>query len=337
MIGIGVIGCGYWGPNLLRNFYELESCRLTWCCDARPERLRWVQGRYPTVRTTTSWEELLRAPDVQAVAIATPVSTHARLAREALRRGKDVLVEKPLTASVREAEALVALAEQERRILMVDHVFVYSGAVRAVKEVIRRGELGDLYYFDSVRVNLGLFQHDVNVLWDLAPHDLAIMDYLLELEPEAVMAVGACNVGTGIENLAYVTIRFAGHLLAHIHVNWLAPVKARRTLLCGSRKMIIYDDTEPSEKVKVYDRGITFNGDQSLIHQALIEYRTGDMYAPRIEPTEALRRVCGHFLECVEARKAPLTDGEAGLRVVRLLERAEASMRAGGVEQRLVA
>lgn len=334
---IGVIGCGYWGPNLLRNFVENETAQLRWICDTDETRAGAMGRRYPAARTTNDYQTLLADPELDAVAVVTPVATHFQIAKEALLAGKHVLVEKPLTATAREAEELIELAERNRRTLMVDHTFVYTGAVRKMKEIVASGELGDLLYFDSVRINLGLFQRDINVLWDLAPHDLSIMDYLIERQPEGVSALGSCHIEPGIENIAYLVMRFADDFIAHFHFNWLAPVKIRRTLLAGARKMILYDDIEPTEKVRVYDKGVTTNriGDREADYQTLVSYRTGDVWAPKLDATEALRHVVAEFLDSIRAARKPLTDGEAGLRVVRILEAAQQSIKQGGHVQLL--
>jgi predicted dehydrogenase len=326
VISVGVIGYGYWGPNLVRNFAEMENTRVARVCDLSPKRLELVRRRYPTVPVGTDWRELIADPAVDAVVIATPVSTHFELAMGALRAGKHVLVEKPLAASAEEARRLIDEAARRRLILLVDHTFVYTGAVRKVRELVRDGGLGDIYYYDSVRVNLGLFQHDVNVLWDLAVHDLAIMDYVLGRRPEAVSATGMSHVAGSPEDVAYLTLFFDDSLIAHIHANWLAPVKLRRTLIGGRRKMIVYDDIEPSEKLKVYDKGITVQEDAENIYKLLISYRTGEMYAPQFDTTEALAVEARHFAECVGAERRPITDGEAGLRVLNVLEAATESL-----------
>jgi len=329
---IGVIGCGYWGPNLLRNFAENEAAQLRWICDLDEKRLGAMGRRYPAARTTADYRDLIADAELDAVAVVTPVATHFQIAKEALAAGKHVLMEKPLTATAREAEELIALADKNHRVLMVDHTFVYTGAVRKMKEILKSGELGDLLYFDSVRINLGLFQRDINVLWDLAPHDLSIMDYLIERQPEGVSALGSCHIEPGIENIAYLMMQFADDFIAHFHFNWLAPVKIRRTLIAGARKMILYDDIEPTEKVRVYDKGVTANriGDREADYQTLVSYRTGDVWAPKLDATEALRHVVAEFLDSIRERRKPLTDGEAGLRVVRILEAAQQSIKQGG-------
>jgi predicted dehydrogenase len=333
VIGVGIIGYGYWGPNLVRNFYETEGCRVVAVSDLREPQLARVRARYPTVETTTDYRDLLRDPRIDAVAIATPVSTHFDLGMQALRAGKHVMVEKPMTMDVEQAMRLVDEAELRRRVLAVDHTFVYTSAVRKMRELTVNGDIGDVYYYDSVRVNLGLFQHDVNVIWDLAVHDLSIMDFVLPAQPVAVTASGIGHVPGEPENMAYVTLHFDSAVMAHVHVNWLAPVKVRRTLLGGSKKMIVYDDLEPSEKIKVYDKGITVNGNgngDGRRYDMLVGYRAGDVWSPQLEMTEAIGVELRHFLACIENNTAPTADGHAGLRVVRMLEAATQSMRNAG-------
>jgi predicted dehydrogenase len=329
---IGVVGCGYWGPNLLRNFAENEAAQLRWICDLDEARLSAMGRRYPMAQTATDYRRLLDDAELDAVAVVTPVATHFHIAKEFLRAGKHVLVEKPLTSTVREAEELIELAEANQRTLMVDHTFVYTGAVRKMKEIVAGGDLGELLYFDSVRINLGLFQRDINVLWDLAPHDLSIMDYLIERQPDGLSAIGSCHIEQGIENIAYLIMKFPDDFIAHFHFNWLAPVKIRHMLLAGSSKMILYDDIEPTEKVRIYDKGVTANrvGDREEAYQTLVSYRTGDVWAPKLDTTEALRYVVAEFLNAIQLRRKPLTDGQAGLRVVRLLEAAQQSIKCGG-------
>jgi predicted dehydrogenase len=334
-ITVGVIGCGYWGPNLLRNFAENEAAELRWMCDLDAKRLDAMGRRYPAAQTTTDYNSLLADSKLDAVAISTPVWTHFKFAKGALESGKHVLVEKPLTASVAEAEDLIELAVRNSLTLMVDHTFVYTGAVRKIKEIVQSGELGDLLYFDATRVNLGLFQDDINVVWDLAPHDFSIMDFLIGARPDMLSAVGSCHIKQGIENIAYVLLRFPNDLIAHFHFNWLSPVKIRHTLIAGSSKMIVYDDIEPTEKVRVYDRGVTTtqsenHTDREAEYQTLVSYRTGDVWVPKIDATEALHYVCKEFLAAIADSRRPLTDGEAGLRVVRLLEAAQQSIDQGG-------
>jgi len=327
-----MIGLGYWGPNLIRNFSDLDDAQVVWCSDLSQDRLNKIAKRYPGVKCTTNYEDLLRDPEVEAVVIATPVSTHYPIAKAALERGKHVMIEKPLADSSEHALGLVDLARRVNRVLMVDHTFIYTSAVRKIRELIDSGDLGEVLYFDSVRVNLGLFQKDINVIWDLAPHDLSIMDYLLRAEPIAISANGASHAGNGIANIAYMTLRFPNNLLAHFHVNWLAPVKIRQTLIGCSKKMIVYDDLEPTDKVRVYDKGIVINGSPEKRYQTLIGYRTGDVLIPKIDATEALLRVAQEFISSIQENRSPLTDGVAGYRVVCLLEAAQKSLGANGSE-----
>jgi predicted dehydrogenase len=328
LIRIGVIGYGYWGPNLVRNCFEAGEAEVACVSDLRADRLALVGSRYPTIRTTQNFRELIEDPTIDAVAIATPVSTHYELALRALQEGKHVLVEKPMASDTDQVQRLIELAQKQNLVLMVDHTFVYTGAVRKIRDLVDSGGLGEIYYYDSVRVNLGLFQHDVNVLWDLAVHDLSIMDYVLPFRPCAVSATGLSHVPGGTENIAYLTLFFEGSQIAHIHANWLAPVKLRRTLIGASRKMIVYDDLEQSEKIKVYDKGITLNNHQNpeKLYQLLVGYRTGDMLAPQIDGTEALRREIDHFLHCIQEQAEPMTGGASGLRVVEILQAASQSM-----------
>lgn len=330
LVGIGVIGCGYWGPNLIRNFADCPQAEVRAICDLQPDRLRQMARRYPTAKPTDQFSAVIADPSVDAVVIATPVSTHYELASRALAAGKHVLVEKPFVATVEEGLRLIDLADKQRLTLMVDHTFLYTPAIRKIKELVSAGELGQLYYYDSVRVNLGLFQHDVNVLWDLAVHDLSIMDYILGGTPQAVAATGVAHLAGHPEDVAYLTCFFPDNLIAHFHVNWLAPVKIRQTLIGGAQKMIVYDDLEPSEKVKVYDKGVILNQPDG-VYQVRVGYRTGDMWAPQLATTEALRGVAWHFVECVLHGMRPLTDGQAGLNVVRILTAAEKSLRSRGM------
>ncbi len=330
MIGIGVVGYGYWGPNLVRNFMEADGSSVAAVCDLSDERLAQARRRYPAIATTKDYRVLLDDPGVDAIAIATPVSTHFTLAMQALKAGKHVLVEKPFTLNSEEALRLVDEAAIRQRVLMVDHTFVYTGAVRVIREAVSSGALGDIYYYDSVRVNLGLFQHDVNVIWDLAVHDLAILDFVLVNKPSAVSATGISHIPGQPANVAYITLFFPSNQIAHLHVNWLAPVKVRRTLIGGSDKMIVYDDLEPSEKVKIYDKGVSLSADSEQVYELLVSYRSGDMWAPKLDNSEGLRREALHFIDCIENNKQPETDGLAGLRIVRLLEAADQSLAARG-------
>jgi len=327
---VAIIGYGYWGPNLVRNFAETPGCEVAGVCDLDPGRRALVERRYPGMRTCSSCAELADDPDIDAVAVATSVSSHFELAISALKAGKHVLVEKPLAATSEEAAQLVEEAERRGLVLMVDHTFVYSGAVRKIRELIDSGELGDLYYYDSVRVNLGLFQRDVGVLWDLAVHDLAVIDYLLPGRPTHVAAVGIGHVPDVQENIAYLSLLYEPALIAHVHVNWLAPVKIRQTLIGGSRKMIVYDDLQPSEKIKVYDCGVTVDRDPEEAYATRIGYRMGDMWAPQLDRTEPLSREVREFIRCIEQGERPVADGRAGLRVMHVLEGAARSMREHG-------
>jgi predicted dehydrogenase len=334
MVRIGVIGCGYWGPKLIRNFFDIPGAQVVAVCDLSADRLARIQARYPSVSALTNTSELFALRELEAVVIATPVATHYDLALQALRAGKHVLVEKPLATSSALAQRLIEEADSRDLVLMVDHTFVYSGAVRRIRELMTSDGIGDILYYDSVRINLGLFRHDVDVLWDLAVHDLSIMDYLLAQRPCAVSATGERHVVGGTENVAYITLFFGGNLIAHIHVNWLSPVKIRHTLIGGNQKMIVYNDLEPVEKVKVYDKGIIVSDDPESIYQMQIGYRTGDMWAPKVDSTEALRTEALHFVRCILYRERPITDGEAGLRIIHILEAATQSVidRGGPVE-----
>jgi predicted dehydrogenase len=330
MIKIGVIGYGYWGPNLVRNFLELASATVAAVSDLDTRKLELVQRRYPTVRTTTDFQELLRDPELDAIAVATPVNTHFSLGMAVLKAGKHLWLEKPMAETSLQARKLLDEADRRKRVLIVDHTFVYTGAVRKMAEVIGAGELGRIYYYDSIRVNLGLFQRDVSVISDLAVHDFSILDFLLHEHPTAVSASGINHFPGTPENLAYITLFYDSGTIAHANVSWLAPVKVRQILVGGSRRMITYDDLEPSEKVKIYDKGVSFTDDPKKILEMRVGYRTGDMWAPRIETTEALRVEGEHFVECIEHNKVPQTDGRLGLRVVELIEAATSSMRGRG-------
>jgi predicted dehydrogenase len=326
MINVAVIGYGYWGPNLLRNFAECRRVTVKAVSDARERRLEAASRRYPAVGTTTDPAEVLNDPGIDLVAIATPVESHYALALEALRNGKHVLVEKPMTQTAEQARELLEEAERNGVVLMVDHTFIYTGAVRKIRELVDAGELGQIYYYDSSRINLGLFQHDVDVIWDLAVHDFAILDYILDERPLSVAAHGVAHVDGRPENLAYVTLFYASGAVAHINVNWLAPVKLRRTLIGGSRKMIVYDDLEPDEKIKLYDKGITASEDPGEIYEMRIGYRVGDVWSPQLERAEALKTEVNHLADCIEKGVSPRTGGAMGLRVVEMLEAATTSM-----------
>ena len=326
---VAVIGAGYWGPNLIRNFLAQEEVENVIACDRDEKRLAKMLKTFHGIEVSTDYEEVIKRADVEIVAIATPVSLHYEIAKKSLLAGKHCWIEKPMTVNSAEAEELIELAEKHDLKIFVDHTFIYTGAVRKMKEIITSGRLGELYYFDSVRVNLGLFQHDVNVIWDLAPHDLSIMDYLLEQRPLAVSAIGSCHVGNDLEDIAYLTLQFENNLIANFHVNWLAPVKIRKTLIGGTKSMIVYDDTEASEKLKIYDKGIEVTTREG-VYDTLVQYRTGDMLSPKLEQTEALSLAAQHFIDCVKHDKKPLTDGVSGLNVVRILEASEVSIKNQG-------
>jgi predicted dehydrogenase len=330
MIRVGVIGYGYWGPNIVRNFAELPDARVTRVADLHAERLARVATRYPSIQVGTDHADVINDSSVDAVVIATPVQSHFDLGMAALRAGKHVWMEKPLAATSGQAASLLDEAERRRLTLMVDHTFVFTPAVQKMRELTRGGELGDIQYYDSVRINLGLFQHDVNVLWDLAVHDLSIMDCVLGRSPVAVSATGLAHVAGRPENIAYLTMFFEGTLIGHVHVNWLAPVKIRRTLLGGTRRMLVFDDLEASEKIKIYDRGISLNPSPDNVALMRIGYRTGDMWSPQLALDEALHVAARHLVDVIAGRAVPISDGHAGLRIVRLLEAATASMASQG-------
>lgn len=328
---IAVIGYGYWGPKLSRNIVEFEHTELSMVIDTDPDRLKQCERRYPHVDTTESASDAFKSDEIEAVAISTPVHTHFSLGKRALEHGKHVLMEKPLCETVEEANELISLSEKHNLTLLVDHTFLYTGAVEKIKEIVDRGELGELYYFDSTRINLGLFQHDINVVWDLAPHDFSIMDHLISSTPEEISAHGTHHTGVSedIENTAYVVMHFDRDFIAHFNLNWLAPAKVRKTIIGGSEKMIIYDDNEPTEKVKVYDRGVDIQTTEEK-YETLIQYRTGDMYAPKLDQREALRKEIEHFYKCIKNNTSPRTDGVSGREVVRLLQAAQRSIGKNG-------
>ena len=327
MIGVGVIGYGYWGPNLVRNFSDISEAQVIAVSDLNSDRLKLAKNCHPSINTTINHDELISDPAIDAVVIATPVSTHFDLAMQALRDGKHVLVEKPLARTMQEGMQLMEEARKRNLTLMVDHTYVYTGAVRKISNLLQNNELGEIYYYDSSRVNLGLFQYDVNVIYALAVHDLSIMDYLLDgIQPTAVLATGKRHFSDRHENMAYITLFFDSGLIAHINVNWLSPVKIRQTLIGGSKKMVVFDDLEATEKVKIYDSGITINNDPEKIYETVVGYRMGDVWSPKIDHTEALRIEALHFVDCVENAKQPITNAEMGLRVVHVLEVASLSL-----------
>jgi predicted dehydrogenase len=328
MIRFGVIGYGYWGPNVVRNLQSLDSVQVVTICDKSPSALERAKRAYPTVHVTADASELLGATDIDAIAVITPVWTHFDLAKRALQNGKHVFVEKPFTSTSNQAEELIELAERNHLRIMVDHTFLFTGAVKKIHQLIDDSTLGKLYYYDSTRVNLGLFQHDVNVLWDLAPHDLAIVDYLIGERPEAIVATGAAHLN-GLTDVAYLTAYYPDNVIAHINVNWLSPVKVRTTLISGEKKMLVWNDLEADEKIKVYDRGVNMTGREG-VYDLLVSYRSGDMWAPKVEQTEALKAELAYFAACISNGEVPFNDGLAGLRVVRMLEAAEESLKRKG-------
>ncbi len=330
MLRMGVIGYGYWGPNLVRNFAESSQTSVTMVADLDETRLALVRKRFPMVRTTTAIAELIADPNVDAVAIATPVRTHFALGMEVLKAGKHLWLEKPMTETADEARRLADEADRRGVVCYVDHTFVYTGAVRKMGELVHAGDLGKLYYYDSTRINLGLFQRDVNVIADLAVHDFAILDYLMREQPVAVSGSGVNHFPGTPENLGYLTLYYGSGVLAHINVSWLSPVKVRQVLLSGSDKMIVYDDLLPSEKVKVYDSGVSFTEDPERIRDLRVGYRTGDMWAPRLKDTEALTVAVAHFADCVATSQVPLTDGRLGVRIIQLIEASNRSIRERG-------
>jgi predicted dehydrogenase len=327
-VKVGVVGYGYWGPNIVRNLHGLESCHVAALCDRSRDALRRAHRLYPRLRLTTDFAEILTSPEIDAVAIVTPVWTHYELAKAALESGKHVFVEKPFTSSSAQAEELIELAERKNLKIMVDHTFLFGGAVRKIRELVDMGTLGTLYYFDSTRVNLGLFQHDVSVIWDLAPHDLSVMDHIITERPEAVVATGGRHLN-GHADMAFITIYYPGNIIGHVNVNWLSPVKVRTTLIGGKDKMLVWNDLEADEKIKIYDKGVQITNGQG-VYDLLVSYRSGDVWAPKVEQTEALKVELGYFVDCIKHDRTPINDGEAGLRVVKMLEAADQSLKERG-------
>jgi len=326
---IGVVGFGYWGPNIVRNFNSIDTVQVTAVCDKDTAGLKRVRQLYPEIAATTNYEEMLSKQPLDMVAIVTPVYTHYELAKLALEHGKHIFVEKPFTALVSQAEDLIEIAEKKDLKIFVDHTFLFTGAVRKIKEFIDSGVLGNLYYYDSMRVNLGLFQHDVNVIWDLAPHDLSIMDYLLDEEPQAISASGKVHFNTGLEDIAFITAYFSNNLIAHFNVNWMSPVKIRTTLIGGEKKMLVWNDLDADEKLKVYDKGVEVQNTHG-IYDLLVSYRSGDMWAPRLEQTEALKTEAEYVINCILHDEKPINDGHAGLRIVKMLEASNRSISNNG-------
>jgi predicted dehydrogenase len=324
MINFGVIGYGYWGPNIVRNLWNLEGSTVTAVCDQSPAARKRAQAAHPHLQVLSDPNEIVTSPDIDAVAVITPVWTHFELAKAALENGKHVFVEKPFTSTVAQSEELIELAERKNLKIMVDHTFLFTGAVKKIKQLLDDGTLGQLYYYDSTRVNLGLFQHDVNVIWDLAPHDLSIMDHLISADPEGVVATGQSHLN-GHEDIAFITLYFPNNVIAHVNVNWLSPVKVRTTLIGGEKKMLVWNDLEADEKIKVYDKGVNITSQQGL-YKLLVSYRSGDMWSPQIEQNEALRTELQYFVNCINGNEKPFNDGIAGLRVVKMLEASTESL-----------
>ena len=328
MLRVGVIGYGYWGPNIVRNFQKINGARVEVICDKSPEMLKRVRKDHADVRVTSDCDEILKSKDIDVVAVITPVWTHFGLAKAALENGKHVFVEKPFTSDSAQAEELIELADKKHLVIMVDHTFLFTGAVKKIRQLIDEKTLGKLYYYDSTRVNLGLFQHDVNVIWDLAPHDLSIMDYLLGREAEAVSATGQRHLN-GHEDVAFMTIYFPDNVIAHINVNWLSPVKVRKTLIGGEKKMVVWNDLEADEKIRVYDKGVDIRTREG-VYEALVSYRSGDMWVPHVEQGEALKIELDYLVDCISSGARPINDGHAGWRVVKMLEAANQSLKRRG-------
>jgi predicted dehydrogenase len=329
MIKVGVIGYGYWGPNVARNFNHPGISEVVAITDKRSDCLKRAKQAFPQANITNDAQEVLTSPDIDVVAVVTPVWTHYEIAKTALSNGKHIFVEKPFTSKASHAEELIELAAKKNLQIMVDHTFLFTGAVRKIRQLVEEGVMGKLFYYDSMRVNLGLFQHDINVIWDLAPHDLAIMDYVIQKQPQAMVATGEKHLNSHVD-VAFLTIYFPDNVLAHINVNWLSPVKIRTTLIGGEKKMLVWNDLEADEKIKVYDKGVTVSNGTKGVYDLLVSYRSGDMWAPRVEQTEALRCETSHFMDCISSNRPSINDGIAGLRVVRLLEAAEESLKYRG-------
>jgi predicted dehydrogenase len=328
MIRFGVIGYGYWGPNVVRNLDHLDGSQVVAVCDKSPTSRKRIQKAQPHVKVTSDSADLMASTEIDAIAVVTPVWTHYELAKTALEHGKHVFVEKPFTSDSNQAEELINLAAKKNLRIMVDHTFLFTGAVKKIGQLLEEGTLGKVYYYDSTRVNLGLFQHDVNVIWDLAPHDLSIIDHLIKETPEAVSATGQTHLN-GFEDVAFITVYFPNKIIAHINVNWLSPVKVRTTLIGGEKKMLVWNDLEADEKIKIYDKGVHITSREG-VYNLLVNYRSGDMWAPQVEQVEALRQELAYFVDCVSNNQTPFNDGAAGLRVVKLLEAANASVKKRG-------
>jgi len=331
MIQVGLVGHGYWGKNLLRNFYHLPDSSVSWLCDSNEKQLAQAKKNYADLRVTTDYNDLLKDPKLDAVIIATPVFTHYELAKKALEAGKNVLVEKPMTSTVAQAEELIELAQKKKKLIMPDHTFLYTGAVKKMKELISSGAIGKINYIDSTRINLGLFQPDVNVLWDLAPHDISICDYLVEEKPYSVQATGISHTNNGIENIAYLTVNYNSNMIAHFNCSWTSPVKVRNMLIGGDKKMILYNDLETTEKIKIYDTGYELRTEEDKI-KIMVDYRTGDIYVPKLDFTEALTGMAQDFVSCIASGNTPKSNAALGLSVVKILEASQQSIKQKGKE-----
>lgn len=327
-MNIGVIGLGYWGPNIVRNFIMNENIDKVICCDTSENQINKIKKIFHGIQTTIDYMSIMKDPEIDAVAIVTPVDTHYKLAKIALEHNKHILVEKPFTSTAAQSEELLKIAKEKKRIVMVDHTFLYTSSVKKIKSLVASGEIGSIYYFDSVRINLGLFQRDVNVVWDLAPHDFSIMSYILDKKPVSLRAMGADHVGSGLEDIAYVHIDFGDNLIAHFHLNWLSPVKIRKILIAGSKKMIVYDDMENSEKIKIYSKGIDVK-DKEDEYKKLINYRIGDVFSPVLDNMEALKELIDDFISSIKNNTKPISSGEEGLKVVKILEATQQSIKTG--------
>ena len=328
MVKFGVIGYGYWGPNVVRNLDQLDGSTVVAVCDKSPTARKRIHKSYPQVKAVSDPAELISSTEVDAIAIVTPVWSHYELTKAALQNGKHVFVEKPFTSCTAQAEELINLAAQKNLKIMVDHTFLFTGAVKKIGQLLNEGVLGKLYYYDSTRVNLGLFQHDINVIWDLAPHDISIIDHLIKASPEAVVATGQSHLN-GHEDIAFITMYFPEKVIAHINVNWLSPVKVRTTLIGGEKKMLVWNDLEADEKIRVYDKGVDIKTPQGL-YNLLVNYRSGDMWSPQVNRTEALSEELAYFVHCIKNNQTPSNDGVAGLRVVKMLEAATESLNKRG-------
>jgi len=339
MVNIGVIGCGYWGPNLIRNFSQLKECNVAWCSDLREERLEHIKEIYPKIKTTKNFIDIIKDRNVDAVAIATPVSVHFEQAKAALENNKHVLVEKPLTSNSEHAKELIKIAEKNRKVLMVDHTFEYTSAVNRMKEMLQKEELGKIFTIDMIRVNLGLFQKDINVIWDLAPHDASILLFLMGKMPLSVRAEGMAHVQNGIEDDAHLTLKFPERITAYMHVSWLDPLKIRKMTIVGNKKMLVYDDTEQNEKIKIYDKGVTLEKNSlpkdeyyDTWEEFRLVYRSGGVLMPKLDNKEPLNAMCSHFIDCIKNRKKPVSDGYSGLRVIQVIEAMQESLKNKGKE-----